>query len=109
MGVLEWADMSNAKEAASEKRRETWKAVVKTMAEGMSPGEEITLSAAANLVEDTARQMGLDSKRTVERLITDSLSRPHILGAWKISYTNERRGNGSHWIKKEYAKAWESR
>jgi len=107
MGVLEWADMTDAKSAATEKRREQWAAIGKALLGAVEQGQDITVNAATLLVQDVAREVGVDSQRTLERLIMDSLSRPWVQGVWKLSYVNEKRGNGSHWLSKGYAKRWQ--
>lgn len=107
MGVLEWADMTDARAIATERKRDSWEIIGHSLVAQMEPGEEITLGAAANMVEVAAKSVGFDSKRTLERFIQDALNRPQIVGAWRITYTQERRGNGLHWIRMDKAKSWE--
>lgn len=106
MGVLEWADMSDAKSAAADKKRNDWAIISNALVANLGD-DDVTLSAAANMVEAAARSVGIESKRSLERTIQDNLSRPQIVGAWRLSHIEERRGNGVHWIRKERSKPWE--
>jgi hypothetical protein len=106
MGVLEWADMAPVMAASSEKQREQWAIVGHALCVQMDGQEDITLHAASKLVEKAGEQAGLTSLRSVERLLIEALAAPKIVGAWKLSYINEKRGNGSHWVRKEEAATW---
>jgi len=106
MGVLEWADMAPAVAASSERQREQWAVIGAALCSQLESGEDVNLHAATKLVEAAGMKVGLTSPASVRRLIQEALATPKIVGAWRLSYINERRGNGSFWVRKEEAGSW---
>lgn len=107
MGVLEWADMTDATTAAQEQRREQWQAIAYVLQGLVEEGEEITLNSAVAKLDGVARDQGFSSGRTLDRFLKDSLTKPYRQGAWMLTLTEKTQGNGRFWIGKRRAKAWE--
>lgn len=106
MGVLEWVDMAQVSVAKSERHREQWAVLGVALCHQMEAGQDITINTATKLLEHAGADVGLTSPRAIERALQDALSVPKMVGAWKLSYVKERRGNGSNWISKVEAASW---
>lgn len=106
MGVLEHVDMAAMLSDGDEHRREQWQVIGHALCTQMEAGEDITLNAAVGLVEQAAREAGLTSDRSVRRFLETMLETPRAVGAWRIFIVNERRGNGSKWVRKEGNPQW---